>query len=47
MSIHVYEEMVEKLDIQKKIYEGIKEIHKGKVIDGQTFIKTLMEKYGK
>ncbi len=47
MSIQVYEEMVEKLDVQKKLYEGIKEMHEGKVIDGQTFINTLMEQYGK
>ena len=47
MSIQVYEEMIEKVDVQRKLYEGIKEMHEGKVIDGQTFIKTVTEKYGK
>lgn len=47
MSMQLYEELIEKADIQSKLYEGIKEMNEGKVIDGKEFIKTLMEKYGK
>lgn len=47
MSIQVYEEIMEKIDVQRKLYEGIKEMQEGKIIDGQTFIEALTEKYGK
>ena len=47
MSIQLYEEMIGKTDVQRKLYEGIKQLNEGKVIDGEDFINTLTEKYGK
>ena len=47
MSIELYEELIEKADVQKKLYQGIQEMNEGKLIDGKEFIQTLNERYGK
>lgn len=47
MNMNLYEETIGKLNIQKKIYEGMNEMKSGKVIDGEKFMKEFMGKYGK
>lgn len=47
MNMELYEETMGKIDVQKKIYEGLNEMKAGKVIDGPSFLKDFMEKYEK
>ena len=46
MSIRTYEETMERLRLYDDIMVGLKELEKGKVVDGPTALKELKEKYG-
>ena len=41
------EKNIEILDVKKKIYEGMIDMQKGKVVDGETFMKDFIGKYDK
>ena len=47
MSMAAYEERLLRLEMYSKIMEGKAQADKGKVIDGETVIKRLRDKYGK
>lgn len=46
MDINYYERMMRQLYEAKLIYEGLEDIDKGKVIDGDDAINFIKEKYG-
>jgi len=46
MDINYYERMMRQLYEAKLIYEGLEDIEKGKVIDGEDAINFIKEKYG-
>ena len=46
MSIRTYEEIMERVRLYDDIMVGLKELEKGKVVDGPTALKELKEKYG-
>ena len=47
MSIELYELMMEKIDVQKKINDAMLQMKNNEVIDGKDFIKELKDTYGK
>ena len=47
MSIELYESMLEKIDVQKKINDAMLQMKNNEVIDGKDFIKELKDTYGK
>ena len=47
MSIELYESMLEKIEVQKKINDAMLQMKNNEVIDGKDFLKELKEKYGK
>ena len=47
MSIELYESMLEKIDVQKKINDAMFQMKNNEVIDGKDFIKELKDTYGK
>lgn len=47
MNMNLYEEIIGRIDTQKKILDGMDEMKKGKMIDGEKFMKEFLNKYGK
>ena len=47
MSMELYESMMEKIDVQKKINDAMLQMKNNEVIDGKDFIKELKDTYGK
>lgn len=45
MNIDLYEESIGRLDVQKKIFEGMNNVKNDRIIDGPTFMKEFMEKW--
>ena len=47
MSMKLYESMMEKIDVQKKINDAMLQMKNNEVIDGKVFMKELKDTYGK
>lgn len=46
MNIKTYEEKLERIEMYEAILEGLKDVEKGNVKDGQTALKEIRRKYG-
>ena len=46
MDIDYYKDVYEELDEAKAIYEGLKQLHEGKIKDGKLVMQKMKEKYG-
>jgi PHD/YefM family antitoxin component YafN of YafNO toxin-antitoxin module len=45
MSVKMYEEKIFMMDVQSKLAEAVMQIAEGKVLDGESSLKNLREKY--
>ena len=46
MSMELYESMMDKIDVQKKINDAMLQMKNNEVIDGKIFLKELKDNYG-